>query len=291
MIGREKPRAPGNNPVPVVIGVAGEGEVKAVLHPYQSLHRIGRGRVHADLAIPIDRHETERRIDGLVDDREVQPVALGNRPPVVDAGATERIDPQADLCAANDLHVDYIAKVARVGVEVVVPMGCGRPKRLLERNSVNAPQATFEKLVRLHLDPVSDDWTRRPADWGIVLEAAVMGRIMRRRDHDAIGKTCFPPTVVRQNRVGNGRGRGIFIPGRDHDFHPVCRQHLKRAGKSWHGEGMRVHAEEQWAVDLLLRPVQANGLTYGQDMPLVESLFECGTTVPGGAEGNSLFRH
>ena len=43
---------------------------------------------------------------------------------------------------------------------------------------------------------------------------------------------------------------------------------------------MRIHAEEQWAVDLLLRPVQANGLTDGQDMPLVESLIECGTAVP-----------
>ena len=34
----------------------------------------------------------EGRVDGIVHDREVQPVALGNRPPVVDPGAAERID-------------------------------------------------------------------------------------------------------------------------------------------------------------------------------------------------------
>ena len=42
---------------------------------------------------------------------------------------------------------------------------------------------------------------------------------------------------------------------------------------------MRVHAEKQRAIDLLLLPVQANGLTDGEDMPFVESLFECGTTM------------
>ena len=172
-----------------------------------------------------------------------------------------------------------------------MPVGCGGPKRLLVRNPVNAAQAAFEKLVRLRLDPVRDGWLRRPAVGRIVLEAAVMGRIMRRRDHDAIGKTCFPPAVVRQNRVGNGRSRGILVPRRKHDFHAVGRQHLQRAGKSRHGERMRIHAEEQRAVDLLLLPVQANGLTDGQDMPLVESLVERGTAMPRGAKRDPLRRH
>ena len=80
---------------------------------------------------------------------------------------------------------------------------------------------------------------------------------------------------IAENRVGNGRGWGIFIPLRDHDFHPVCRQHLKRAGKSRHGKGMRVHAEQQRAIDLLLPPVQVNGLTDGEDMSFIENLFVC----------------
>ena len=95
VIGRQQARAFRNDPVPVMVGIAGEGDLELVLQADQPLHRIRRGGVHADLAVPIDRHEAEGRIDGLVDDRQVQPVALGNRRPVVDAGAAERIDPQA----------------------------------------------------------------------------------------------------------------------------------------------------------------------------------------------------
>ena len=95
VIGRQKPRAAGDDSVPVVVGVAGEGDIEAILQADQSLHRVGRGGIHADLAVPIDRHESESRIDRVVDDREVQPVALGDRPPVVDPGAAERIDTEA----------------------------------------------------------------------------------------------------------------------------------------------------------------------------------------------------
>ena len=145
VVGRQQPCALGDDPVPVVVGVAGEGDVEAVLHPDQSLHRIGRGWVHADLAVPIHGHETEGRIDRLVDNREVQPVALGDRPPVVDPGAAERIDPQADLRAANGVHVDHVAEIGDVGVEIVVPVRRGGAKSLLERNSFHALQAVLRE--------------------------------------------------------------------------------------------------------------------------------------------------
>ena len=161
-----------------------------------------------------------------------------------------------------------------------MPVRRGGAKSFLERNPFHTQKAVLEKLVCLRLDPGGDGGFRRPAVWRVVFEAAVMGRIVRRRDHDAVGESGLAPAVVGENRVGNGRGRGIFISLRDHDFHPVCRQHLQRAGKSRHGKRMRVHAEKQRAIDLLLLAVQANGLTDGEDMPFVESLFECGTAMP-----------
>ena len=88
--------------------------------------------------------KSEGRIDGLVDDGEVQPVALGNRPPVVDPGAAERIYAQADLRAANGVHVDHIAEVANVGIKVVMPVRRGGAKRLLEGN----PSDTREAVSR-----------------------------------------------------------------------------------------------------------------------------------------------
>ncbi len=161
VIGRQQSRAFRYNPVTVMIGITRESNLELVLQADQPLHGKRRGWVHADLAVPIDRHEAEGRIDLLVDDGQVQPVALGNRRPVVDAGSAEWIDPQVDLGAANDLHVDDIAEVFRVGVEVVVAVGCGGTQRLLVRNPVDAAETAFEKLVRLRLDPVRDGWLRR----------------------------------------------------------------------------------------------------------------------------------
>ena len=107
---------------------------KRSFRPIKLLHRIGRGWVHADLAVPIHRHKTEGRIDGLVHDREVQPVALGNRSPVVDPGAAQRIDSHADLRAANGIHVDHIGEISNVSIEIVVPVRGGSAKRFLERD-------------------------------------------------------------------------------------------------------------------------------------------------------------
>ena len=65
--------------MPIMVGIAGEGDVEAILETDQALHCVGRGWIHADLAVPIDRHEPKGRIDDLIDDREIQTVTLGNR--------------------------------------------------------------------------------------------------------------------------------------------------------------------------------------------------------------------
>jgi hypothetical protein len=291
VIGGQQAPAPGDNPVPVVVGVAGKGDLEAILQADQPLHRIGRGWIHADLTVPIHSHKPEGRVDGLVHDREVQPVALGNRPPVVDPCAAERIDPQVDLRAANGVHVEHVGEIVNVRIEIVVPVGRGGAKSFLEGNPLHTFEAILEKLVGLRLDPGSDGGFRRSAVWGVVFEPAVMRRIVRRRDDDAVGESRLAPAVVSENRVGDNRRWGIFIPLRDHDFHPVCRQDLERTGKGRLGEGMRVHAEKQRAIDLLLLPIQTNGLTDGEDMPFIKSPFEGGTAMPGGAEGNPLSRH
>ena len=56
------------------------------------------------------RHEPERGVHRVVDHGEIQPVALGNRRPVVNAGAAERIDAHANVRAANRVHVDDIGR-------------------------------------------------------------------------------------------------------------------------------------------------------------------------------------
>ena len=86
----------------------------------------------------------------------------------------------------------------------------------------------------------------------VVLEAAIARRIMRRRDHNAVGKTRFPAFVVREDRVRDRGRRSILVVLREHDFHAVCSQDLQSGCESRHGEGMRIHAEEQRAIDLFM---------------------------------------
>ena len=42
--------------------------------------------------------------------------------PVMDAGSAERINAQMQFCAANDVHINHVAKVIDVGGNVVVAM-------------------------------------------------------------------------------------------------------------------------------------------------------------------------
>ncbi len=78
----------------------------------------------------------------------------------------------------------------------------------------------------------------------------------------------------------NHRGRRIFIPCCDHHLDSIGRQHLQGAGKSRHRKRVRVHAEKQWSIDLLLPAIQANGLTDGENMPFVESFLEGRAAMP-----------
>ena len=97
---------------------------------------------------------------------------------------------------------------------------------------------------------------------------------MRGRDYDAVGEPGLAPAVVGENRMGDGGRRGVFIALREHHFHSVGGQHLQRAGQRGHGERVRIDAQKQRTVDLLLLAVEANRLADGEDMPLVESPME-----------------
>ena len=124
MIRVHQPGRGRDDPVPVGVGVVAEGEVELVLELHQAGHRIRARAVHADLAVVVERHEAERRIDLRVDDGDIQTVDVGDRLPVADRGAAERIDAQLEAGAADRLHVDDVAQIVDIGQdEIVLPRG------------------------------------------------------------------------------------------------------------------------------------------------------------------------
>jgi hypothetical protein len=112
--------------VAVGVGVVAERDREAIAQRQQAGHRVGAGAVHADLAVVVEPHEREARIDGLVDDREVQAEALGDARPVLDRRAAHRVGAQLDAGARDRLDVDHLGQVIDVRREEVVNDGGGR---------------------------------------------------------------------------------------------------------------------------------------------------------------------
>ena len=179
----------------VVIGIAGAGDVEAILDVEQTLHRVGRGRIHADAAVPVDRHEAKRRVDPLADHRQVEPVTLGDPPPVVHFRAAKRIDADADLRGADRLHVDDVPEVGDVGIQVIVAAHRRRTQHLCVSDAPDALKSVLEKAVGGGLNPVGDVLTGRPAVWWVVFEAAIVGRVVRGRHDDAVGEPRTEPAA------------------------------------------------------------------------------------------------
>ena len=153
MVRRQQSLALGDDAVPVVVGVAGEGQVEAVLHADQSLHRVDRRRIHPDAAVPIHRHEPEGLIHHVAHDRQIEAIAFRNGPPVVDAGPAEGVHAQAKARTADGVHVEDVPQIADVGVEIVVPVRRRGAQRLLVRDALHAVETVLHELVGPGFDP------------------------------------------------------------------------------------------------------------------------------------------
>ncbi len=68
-----------------------------------------------------------------------------------------------------------------------------------EGYSLDALQFGIEKRVRLILYERRYVTSGRPAVRRIVFEAAILGRIVRGRDDNAVGEPCLPSAVVLQD--------------------------------------------------------------------------------------------
>ena len=290
MIGIHQAVRAGDDAVPVGVGVVGEGDVEFVAHADQPRHRIGRRAIHPDLAVPIDRHEAKRRVDRVADDGRGHAIALDDRLPEMDAGAAQRIDPDLHPGGADRLHVDDVGEVGDIGADVVVAMDAGRFARAVVRDSSHAIEIVFEKRVCGALDPGCYVGIGRSAIRRVVLEAAVLGRIMRRGDDDPVGETALAVLVVGQDRVRNDGRRRVAVALVDHHIDVVGGKYLERACQGGFGQRVRVDADEQRAGDAASAPVMTDRLADRQDMRLIEGVVEGGAAMTRRAERHALRR-
>ncbi len=106
----------------------------------------------------------------------------------MDTGTAQRVDPDGHARRADRLHVDDIAEVGDIGTDIIVAVNADGLLRTAIRHSLHAPHLILQEGVGGALDHRRDIGVGRPAVRWIIFEAAILGRIVRRRDHHAIGK-------------------------------------------------------------------------------------------------------
>ncbi len=211
-------------------------------------------------------------------------MALGDRLPVAQAGAAERVDAELQAGVADRAEVDHGAEVVDVGGHVVAAAHLG----VLVGHALDAVQPRLEQRVGRVLDPAGDVGVGRAAVRRVVLEAAVPGRVVRRRDDDPVGGAAAAAAVVGEDRVRDHRRRGRAVVGVEHDVDAVRAEDLHDRARGRLRQRVGVAAEEQRAVDPLRRAVAADRLGDREHVRLVERLRGRRAAVPGGAEAHAL---
>ncbi len=247
----------------VRIGIVGEGDIESVTYRDQPRHGIRRRTIHSDLAVPINGHKAEGRVDRVVHHGRGDFVALDDRLPILDGSAAQRIDADAHAGRADRIHVDDVGEVGDIGRDEIVRMDTRCLARTFIGNTIDTREFTDEEFVGRLLDPFCDIDVRRPAIDGIVFEAAFVGRIVRWADDDPVRPTRVALAIVSQDGVANHRRRCVAALFVDHRFHPIGREHFKRAGGGGFGQCMRVHAEKEWSIGAGVAAIQADGLRDG----------------------------
>ena len=230
------------------------------------------------------RHEAEGRVELGVDDLEVEAVALGDRLPVAQARAAERVDAELEARVADRAEVDHRAEVVDVGGHVVAAAHL----RVLVGHALDAVQPRLEQRVGRVLDPAGHVGVGRAAVRRVVLEAAVAGRVVRGGDDDPVGRAAAAAAVVGEDRVRDHRRRGRAVVGVEHDVDAVRAEHLDDRARGRLGQRVGVAAEEQRAVDPLGLAVAADRLGDREHVRLVERARGRRAAVAGGAEAHAL---
>ena len=217
------------------IGIVGEGDVEFVPERDQTGHCVGRRTIHANFAVMIDGHETEGGIDGGVHDGRVDTIAFDHRLPVVDGGTAQRIDADAHTGGADRLHRHHIFKVGDIGRDVIMRVRGGGFVRARIGDAFDTGQIFGQQLVCGLADPAGDIGIRRAAMGRIVFEAAFIGRIVRRADHDAVRQPGIAAVIIGEDGVADDGRRGIAVGRIDHGFDAVGGEHFQHTGESRFG--------------------------------------------------------
>ena len=275
----------------VGVGVVAGGDVVMLARGDQGGHRVRRGAVHPDLAVGVEGHERERRVDRRIHHRQVfQVVAETDAGPVPHRRTTERIGTDVDARLPNHIEVDHLTEAVAVvhherEVMHVIP-GTG----LLERDSTHIGQFVRQDLIGARGHHRRDGRISRTTTGRVVLEPTVARRVVRRRHDDAVGQHTGVVAVERQDRAADRGGRRERVPLGGVGADLVGGQHLERGAPRRDGERVGVETDEQGPGDPGATPIFDDRLRRREDVRLVERVVQARPAMPRRPEQHLLKR-
>ena len=218
----------------------------------------------------------------------VQAIPLCHRLPVGHTGPAERIDAELQSGRLDDIQIDDVLKIPDIGPDIIMLVGRACTTSLVIRQTLHALQIGGKEGIRAILNPFRHLGIGRPTMRWVILDAAVLRRIVRGGDDDAVGEPRCSPSIVGEDRVRDDRSGGVPIILIDHHLNAVRCQHLERARTSWFRECVCIPAEIQRPDCALAGAIFTDRLRDGQDMPFVKASLEGRTPMSRRAKGHSL---
>ena len=206
----------------------------------------------------------------------------------VQLGKIASVKFQLEVGAANGIDVDDIAEVANVRKNKIFLSCGGRSNRFFERHAFDSGIFRAQQLVSTVLDPARHCRVGRAAVGRIVLETAVLRRVVRGRDDDAVGEVILTATVVNQNGSRDDRGRSYTVVLLNDRFDAIGREHFESRALRRPRNGVRILPHVERPVDGLPSPVLAKCLCDGQNVSFIERAVKRRSAVPTGPEAHQL---
>jgi hypothetical protein len=157
-----------------------------------------------------------------------------------------------------------------------------------ERQSLDPHIACSQQFVRPAFDPVGHRRIGGAAVGRVVLEASVLGGVVRWRDDNAVSKMLPATAVVNENGSRDNRGWRYAVTLLDDCLHVVRRQDLECGALCGRGQRVSVFSHIEWTVSALLPPVVADRLSNCQNVRLGKCAVQRRTAVSAGAEADEL---
>ncbi len=219
----------------------------------------------------IDGHEAERRVRASVHELQGEPIPLGYARPEGRPRSAQGVRAETEPCGCHPLHVDDAGELLHIGADIVIESRRGCPDGTLVGDPAHLRVVAGQDRVGPCGDPRGHPGIGRPSLGRVVLDPAVRGGVVRRRDDDAVRQVGLSRPVVFEYGVRYHRGRGEPPGLVCHHVHRVCREHLQGRPEGGFGQAVGILAQEQGAGDGVFPFVVADGLGNGQDVIFVEA--------------------